>query len=471
MGMNHKLTKKLLSYSILAVASILLIIACNSEPKLQTTQVDKPRSPSEANTLEIWWDKGFTVAEDKALKAVVRQWEKKTNNQVNLVFDTTDELAQKAEKSLQAGNPPDILMSHSAERTLYPRLAWSGKLIDVSNILKPIKNLYPETALEGVYLYNKQKKKRSYYAIPIHQAAGHIFYWKDLVNTTELSDRDIPQDWDGFWQFWQQVQKQLRTKQKSNIYGLGFPLSAEAGDTYQIFEQILEAYDVQILDAKGRLLVDNPNVRQGIIKSLDWYTKFYKQGYVPTDAISWLNPDNNRSLLNRKVVMTPNFSLSIPAASRQDTDVYNNKLGTIPFPNKPSGEPMPHLVILRQAAIFTDSKNPQLAKDFLSYLLQPQVMNDYLKTSGGRSLPILKPVWSDPYWTNPKDPHLSSAAKTLNETPTRLFYYVRNPAYSVFLEQNIWGKALNRIVVDEISPEQAADEAIAQIKEIFAEWE
>ncbi|MEH2170128.1 MAG: hypothetical protein V7K41_26460 [Nostoc sp.] len=47
---------------------------------------------------------------------------------------------------------------------------------------------------------------------------------------------------------------------------------------------------------------------------------------------------------------------------------------------------------------------------------------------------------------------------------------MQNPAYSVVLEENIWGKALNRIIVDKISPEQATDEAIKQIKQIFAQW-
>lgn len=43
-------------------------------------------------------------------------------------------------------------------------------------------------------------------------------------------------------------------------------MSVGALDTYEIFEQILEAYDVQILDSKGQLRVDDPKARQGIVK-------------------------------------------------------------------------------------------------------------------------------------------------------------------------------------------------------------
>lgn len=35
--------------------------------------------------------------------------------------------------------------------------------------------------------------------------------------------------------------------------------------------------------------------------------------------------------------------------------------------------------------------------------------------------------------------------------------------------ENVWGNAVHRVVADGISPEQAVDEAIVQIKEILAE--
>ena len=52
------------------------------------------------------------------------------------------------------------------------------------------------------------------------------------------------------------------------------------------FEQALEAYDVKILDQQGRLRIDQPQVRQGLIKTLDWFTSFYTQGYTPPNAIN-----------------------------------------------------------------------------------------------------------------------------------------------------------------------------------------
>ncbi len=168
--------------------------------------------------------------------------------------------------------------------------------------------------------------------------------------------------------------------------------------------------------------------------------------------------------------MTPNYTLSIPAAVRQDPKIYHNKLGTIEFPNKPSGKPMRYLVTLNAAVLFAESPNREIAKDFLAYLAQPQTIGNYLKASGTRYLPVMIPVWKDPFWSDPTDPHRSVAAKTLTHGQTRPFYMVQNPAYSLVLSENIWGKALHRIVVNGITPQQAADEAIEQIQQIFSQW-
>ncbi|WP_019508807.1 ABC transporter substrate-binding protein [Pleurocapsa sp. PCC 7319] len=460
---------KLVKYFTLAIAIFLLTVACNSDTQLQHTPGTKSRSPNQENVLQIWWDKGYYPEEDEALRAVVSQWEQQTGNQVQLGFYTNDELSQKTQRAIQAGNPPDILMNDGGDRTI-GSLAWSGQLADVSEVIEPAKSLLDDTMLSSVSLYNNVAQKQGYYAVPIHVSIPHIFYWRDLLLKIGKNEQDIPQDWNGFWQFWQQAQIALQAKQKETIYGIGLPLCEAAVDTYEIFEQILEAYDVVTVDSNGNLQVDLPEIRQGIVNCLDWYAGFYLQGYVPPEAVRWLNPDNNRSLLNYQVAMTPNNSLSIPAALGRDSDEYKNKLVTAPYPNKPSGEPMKYIALVRQAIILADAPNQKLAKEFLSYLIQPEIIGDYLKAAGGRFFPVNNKSWSDPFWTDPSDPHISTAAQPFLNQQTRLSYTSLNPAYSLVLKEGIWGQALNRIAVDKISPEQAGDEAISQIKEIFAAW-
>ena len=62
------------------------------------------------------------------------------------------------------------------------------------------------------------------------------------------------------------------------------------------------------------------------------------------------------------------------------------------------------------------------------------------------------------------------AVKQYQECATRPFNYVVNPAYFQVLSENVWGKAIERVIVDGLSTEDATDEAIAKIQDIFAQW-
>lgn len=458
-------------YIGLAIAVTFVYVACSNISQLNPTRTTKSLSKNPA--LNIWWEQGYNLEEDRALRAIVDDWQSLTGNQARLSFYTNDELTAKAERAVEVGNPPDLMMNHKAARILYPRLAWQGKLEDVSDTLEPIKDNYPEQVLKAITYRNSLDGTTSYYGVPIHQAVILIFYWQQLLTSVGLSARDIPQDWQGFWQFWQQVQTKLKTEQNRDIYGLGLTLSADnsTDDTHYLFEQILEAYDIALFDERGKLKIDRPEVRQGIIDCLNWYSQLYQRGYVPPDAVAWSNADNNRSLLNQLVLMTPNASLSIPATVNQDADTYYDRLGVVGFPNKPSGKPMRYLISVGQAVIFSDAPNKALAKDFLRYFIQPEVAIKYFQASGSRYQPVQTSLWLDPYWQNSQDPYIVTATEIITQGSTRLSYVVEHPAYSQVLAENIWGKALTKVILNHADPVAAADEAIARIQEIFAQWQ
>ena len=162
--------------------------------------------------------------------------------------------------------------------------------------------------------------------------------------------------------------------------------------------------------------------------------------------------------------------MSIPAAVRNDPDIYLNKLGTVEMPNKLNGEPLPHLLDIRQAVIFQDSPNLQTAKDFLSYLSQPAVLSAFLKSSYGRFMPpAIEQIESDSFWQDPDDPHISTVVQTVLDGQTRPFYNAINPAYGVVMEENVWGQAIHAMAVEGQSAEVAADRAIERIQTIFRE--
>ena len=95
----------------------------------------------------------------------------------------------------------------------------------------------------------------------------------------------------------------------------------------------------------------------------------------------------------------------------------------------------------------------------------------YLNFSAERFLPPISKLLDQPFWLDPGDPHRMAAVMQVASRPLVHNYAVTsgNWRHDLVEQQYLWQKAINRVVADGISPEQAVDEAIARIKEILSE--
>jgi multiple sugar transport system substrate-binding protein len=90
-------------------------------------------------------------------------------------------------------------------------------------------------------------------------------------------------------------------------------------------------------------------------------------------------------------------------------------------------------------------KNVAVAKDFLKYLIQPQVLNGLLKTGLGRNLPAMPAiVKNDPWWLDPKDPHRVTYVRQGLFGPTVPTFWTSNPAYRTRARRLIFDKSFCR---------------------------
>lgn len=442
----------------------LTLANCGQRPDAETTITS-----SGGDSVRIWWSQGFYPEETEAIRRLVQQWEEDSGLPVELTLYSEGDILQEAERAIAAGNPPDILYSHDADLTFIPQLAWKNQLADVSDVIEVAESLYTPTVLNAVKYLNQTTGERSYYSAPITQTTNHIHYWQPLLSSIGAGEEAIPKDWDRFWQFWESAQAPIRDQGQSDFYSMGLPMSASASDTFFVFEQFLAAFDVEVINQAGDLQVDKPQMREAIAKTLDAYTQFYKQKYVPPEATNWGNADNNVAFLSRSTLMTINPTLSIPGSQRQDKVTYDEQLLTTAWPNKPNGDPMISMVSIKQVVIFESSKYKDEAKKFLSYLIEPENLKLYIQGSQGRFFPVMPQLLEDPFWQNSSDPHISKASEQFYRI--RPFAQALNPAYSEVQNQNIWGKVIAEMVSKDLSAQEATDQAIAQIKAIFQDWQ
>ena len=59
--------------------------------------------------LVVWWEQGFYPEEDQAVRETIAAFEQKTGKHVELVFPDQDDLLDKVQAAIEAGQPPDFL--------------------------------------------------------------------------------------------------------------------------------------------------------------------------------------------------------------------------------------------------------------------------------------------------------------------------------------------------------------------------
>jgi len=259
-----------------------------------------------AADLVVWWFKGFFEQEDAAVREIIAAFEQETGKQVELVQPAMDEMFDQANAALEAGRPPDFLYSLlSAQWTA--QWAYNDRLTDLTGSLRSVLDLFDADAIEASTLLNGKTGRRGLYALPMGRGSNHVHVWNSLLERAGFTLDDIPREWGAFWSFWcDRVQPAVRRATgRDDIWGVGLPMSPTSDATDQVLQFEL-AHDAPWFTPQGRLQVDDPAVRAGMIEALTEYTAIWRKGCTPPDATRWTSADNNKAFLAQSVVMTAN---------------------------------------------------------------------------------------------------------------------------------------------------------------------
>src|SRR5258706_168877 len=217
-------------------------------------------------TLVVYWTKGFYPQEDKALDDMVAKFEKKTGVKVELSRYSPQGSVPKAVAALDSGSPPDVAYGDVFDFQVAGKWAFEGQLEDLSDILAPMKGSFLHNAIETTYLQNGKTGKRAYYAFATKRQTMHIQYWKDMLQEAGYKESDLPNTWKAYWDFWcDKAQAGYRKKTGKRIYSVGSPMGVDSSDSFFSYLTFMDAYNVKLVDDSGKLLVDRPAVKVGVI--------------------------------------------------------------------------------------------------------------------------------------------------------------------------------------------------------------
>jgi multiple sugar transport system substrate-binding protein len=420
-----------------------------------------------AKTAEVWWIQGFAQEEDVAFKQIVADYEKASGNTLDYSILPYAPMRQKIVSAVTSGSVPDLFQSSPVEAIAL--FSWQDKLVDVTDVIDTQREAYSETALLSANCYNSVEKRRSYYGVPYTTSVLPNHIWRPLVEKAGFTMEDIPKTWDAYYDFFKEVQKKLRAKGERKVYGLGLQVTTNGNDPNNVFNYFLVAYGGHGLVSKdGRLHPDDPQVKEAVIKALTYPTTAYKEGFVPPGAINWNDADDNNAFHAKQIVMDLDGTISTEVAIIKNRQDYDD-IVTMGLPLSNDGKPIPSVATGAFGLIPKGAKNVAVAKDFLKFLIQPQVNNEYLKTGLGRAIPCMPSiVKNDPWWF--ADPHRKAYVEQGLMGPILPEFWCYNPAWAQVRNEHVFPTAWAEITKNGAKPEAAAEKAFRRAAEIFEKY-
>jgi multiple sugar transport system substrate-binding protein len=198
--------------------------------------------------------------------------------------------------------------------------------------------------------------------------------------------------------------------------------------------------------------------------------ELFNDGYVPKSAINWNDADNNNAFHAKQLIADFNGSLSMELARIANKDEYDDIL-TYAIPNGNDGKPLPTEIGIFGAVIPKGAKNVAVAKDFLKYAIQPEVLNEYLKAGLGRwAVPMPEIAKNDPFWLKSGDQHRTAYINQILFRERIPLYTAYNPAAAEVDSKHVFQTAWSGMLTNHTKPEEAAAQALKQAKEIFAKY-
>jgi multiple sugar transport system substrate-binding protein len=384
----------------------------------------------------------FTPGTNDLFKQQVADWAKEKGVSAEVEFVSLDDLTAKAASAAETGVGPDIIYFPISGPNLF-----AEKLLDMDDVANEL-----GTKLGGWVDVAKQVSivGSHWKAIPHYGAFHALVHRKDIIK--EIANETIPDTWEDV----------LRVGKKLRPLGhpVGFPLGHATGDANNFVYSVLWAYGAKEVEKDGKTIaLNSPETR----KALEFIAKLYKEA-MPPGVLGWDDSSNNRMFLAGVLSMTGNTG-SIYWATTKEAPALRPNTGHVPYPKGPVARAQ--YAETYEFGVFKYSKNPDLAKDLIRYLMAPEQYGKWLESGEGNMSPLLGTYAALPMWT--KDPNLKAYADVSK--------YVRaigwpGPVTRAAAEVNAKFIMVDMAarVAKGMPVQKSIDEAVAEMKKIYSRY-
>src|SRR5881296_249938 len=393
-----------------------------------------------------WVD--FIPEADVELKRQAPEASKALGAEVQFEFINANDLQPRITAGIQSGSGADIF------QMLYnwPQLYANG-LVDVSDVAEAVSR-----AQGGFYdAFDAAAKVGGRWLAVPHSTGGNAVAWRRSWHA-EIGLTEFPKTMDA----WREAGRKLKAKGKP----VGQALGHSFGDPPTFAYAFLWSYGGAETDPSGKRVVLNS---KGTVESVKFLTAFWKDA-CDEGGLAWDDTNNNRAFHAGELSATLNGASIYIVAKRQKDKIKDDKgeplwqdIEHAPLPAGPAGS---FLLFLNQShAVMKHSKNPKLAKDFLTWLHKPENYGKWFASQEGYSVGSTHKWENDPMWGKLDEPLKMFRTAARN---TRLFGYAgpstakATEAFTKYIITDMYAKG-----VQGTSAEDAVKWAEGELKKIY----
>jgi multiple sugar transport system substrate-binding protein len=322
------------------------------------------------------WSK-FVQGDEDLWMANTKKFTDTTGVQVRIDNEAWEDVRPKAAVAANIGSGPDIIVGWFDDPHQYP-----DKLVDLTELAdylgKKYGGWYPVAERYG-------KRDNRWIGLPLGAPGACMNYRISAVQ--EAGYEKFPQDYK------QVLDCAKKMKAKGKL--LGMALGNAVGDGNGWLHGILWGFGGQMVDEKNNVVLNS----QETVNALEYVKELYET-FVP-GTLSWLDPHNNRAFLSGEIFATNN-GISIYYAAKNSKDpkiqAVAKDMDHVNMPIGPVGKPT-ELHLLTQAMLFSYSKFPNAAKEYLRFMWEREQYEPWQKAAIGYVTQPLIAYESNPVWT------------------------------------------------------------------------
>ncbi|MGC4153351.1 MAG: sugar ABC transporter substrate-binding protein [Propionicimonas sp.] len=406
---------------VLAATLFASLVGCTASPTPAPSGSGAPGGSGEPVT--ITFQHQFNDAQNAAIEALVASFETEHPEiKVELLRDNDSSYYDKLVTQITGGAGPDIARIEPVRSPQYIAAGWA---LPVDDVITDVDNYIP-SALEPVLLDGKL------YGIPLDVEGLALIYRTDLLASVGYDK--APATWD-------ELADAATKLTKDGNYGVGL---FGGWGAFEFYPWLWQA-GAEMLNADGtEATFNSPEA----VAALQYWVELQKT-VMPPGMATATEDDLKGPFVSGSLAMLTSGPWIIPSMTEAGID---GKWAIAPLP---TGKQAATVLGGMDLLVLKNSKHPEQAKAFLSWLMQDDNVKQYYTAIGG--LPVKSTLYTDPAFA--EDPNVVAFKEVLEQAKSR-----PTVAASGDIDAAL-GEAVQAALAGTATPQEALDAAVAKANE------